>query len=135
MRVVVATEDKKTLNGHFALAPYFMFFDITEESCAFVQEVRFLLKDADIPESRISGRKPYSIDERIDAIRGADVVFVSAIGGPIADKVIAADVYPIEMNAPEPIDASLTKLQALMRGKKPLWLQRILKHDFMYQGD
>jgi nitrogen fixation protein NifX len=134
MRVVVATEDKVTLNGHFAIAPYFMFYDITEDDCAFVKEVQFTLKDADAPESQISGKKPFSIDERIDAIQGSDVIFVSAIGGPIADKVIAANVYPIEMNAPESIETSLTKLRALMRGKQPLWLQRILKHDFGYQG-
>ncbi|WP_043646373.1 NifB/NifX family molybdenum-iron cluster-binding protein, partial [Fundidesulfovibrio putealis] len=134
MRVIVATEDKVTLNGHFAIAEYFMFYDITETDCTFVKEARFIPKD-DTPESKISGRKPFGIDERIDAIQGADVIFVSAIGGPIADKVIAANVYPIEMNAPEAIDTSLSKLQALMRGKQPLWLQRILKHDFGYQGN
>ena len=76
----------------------------------------------------------FCIDERIDSIKGSDVIFVSAIGGPIADRVIAANVYPIEMNAPESIDETLSKLQTLLRGKKPLWLKRILKHDFMFEG-
>lgn len=135
MRVVVATEDKKTLNGHFALARYFLFYDITEEGCTFVREAEFTPKDDDGPVSRISGKKPFSIVERIEAITGSDLLFISGIGGPIADKVIAAKVYPIEMNAPETIETSLAKLRALMQGKQPLWLQRVLKRDFLYEGN
>ncbi|WP_300154091.1 NifB/NifX family molybdenum-iron cluster-binding protein [Solidesulfovibrio sp.] len=135
MQVVVATQDKQTLNGHFALARYFLFYDVTEAGWALLREVEFTPGDDDGPVSRISGKKPFRIDERIDAIRGADLLFISGIGGPIADKVIAAKVYPIEMNAPEAIDASLDKLQALMKGKQPLWLQRILKHDFLFEGE
>lgn len=134
MQVVVATEDKQMLNGHFALARYFLFYDITEAGCAFLREVEFTPKD-DGAVSKVSGKRPFCIDERIDAIRGADLLFISGIGGPIADKVIAAKVYPIEMNAPESIDTSLEKLQALMKGKQPLWLQRILKHDFLFEGN
>lgn len=134
MRVVIATDDKVNLNGHFARCPYFLFYDVTEEACEFVREVCFLPGDGHVEHPHQTGRKPYRVDERISAIKGSDVVFVSAIGGPIADRVIASSVYPMEMNAAESIERTLSKLQALLRGKRPLWLQRILQHDFMFEG-
>ncbi len=135
MRVVFATNDRENLNGHFALCRYFMFYDITEETCKFNHAASFSPQGgSDDLAIRPVHRKPFSIDERIDAIRESDVIFVSAIGGPIADRVIASGVYPIEMNAVESIEAAIFKLQGLFKGKKPLWLKRILKHDFMFEG-
>lgn len=134
MRVVVATDDKINLNGHFALATTFLFYDVCEESCELLQEAQFLPDNDFDMQNKYQNRKPFCVEERLEAIRGSDVVFVSAIGGPIADRVIAQNVYPIEMNAIEPIDVLLTKLQALLKGKQPLWLQRILRHDFFLEG-
>jgi nitrogen fixation protein NifX len=62
------------------------------------------------------------------------VIFVAAIGGPAADKVAGNNVYPMVMNAPEEIEIVMGKLQAMLKGKHPLWLERILKHDFSFEG-
>ncbi len=130
MRVVIATDDRKTLNGHFAVSHFFMFYDVTEESCDLVNEICFTPALQGDGQAKLT-RKPFCIDQRIEAIKGCDVIVVSAIGGPIADRVIANDVYPLEMNAPESIDVSLSKLQKLLGGRQPLWLKRIINHDFM----
>jgi nitrogen fixation protein NifX len=130
MRVAIATDDRQTLNGHFAVSHFFLFYDVTEESCHLVNEMCFTPSFQNDGQTKPT-RKPFQIDERIEAIKGCDVIIVSAIGGPIADRVIANDVYPLEMNAPEAIDVCLSKLQALLGGRQPLWLKRIINHDFM----
>jgi len=132
MRVVVATDDKKNLNGHFALAKVFMFFEVTEDSHHLVKEVCFSPKAKESPEYK--SHKPFSIAERLAAIRGSDVIFVAAIGGPVADKVAGNNVYPMVMNASEEIEIVMGKLQAILKGKHPLWLERVLKHDFSFEG-
>jgi nitrogen fixation protein NifX len=133
MRVVIATDDKKNLNGHFAFAGVFMLFDISEDSYSLIKEVCFSVNNSGDPGSRCKSRKPFCIEERLAAIKGSDVIFVSAIGGPIADRVISSNVYPIEMNVPEEIETVIVKLQALLKGKQPLWLKRVLKHDFLFE--
>ena len=130
MRVAIATDDGKTLNGHFALSHYFMFYDVTADSCDCVREIYFTQPDKGTGQAPVN-RKPFLINERIESIKGSDVIFVSAIGGPVADRVIANNVYPMEMNAPESIDVLLEKLQKLLGGKQPLWLKRIINHEFM----
>lgn len=128
MRVVIATDDKETLNGHFALSQFFMVYDITPESCDLVHEIHFApSQDSDGPLR--SHRKPFCIEERMQCIQGSDLIIVSAIGGPIADRVIANNIYPLEMNAPEAIDVSLSKLQKLLTGIQPLWLRRIINRE------
>jgi nitrogen fixation protein NifX len=134
MRVVIATDDKKNLNGHFSLANVFMFFDISEDSYSLINEVCFSLDNSHGASLKCKNRKPFCIEERLAAIKGSDVIFVSAIGGPIADRVISNNVYPIEMNAPEGIETVIFKLQSMLKGKQPLWLKRILKHDFLFEG-
>jgi nitrogen fixation protein NifX len=134
MRVVIATDDRKNMNGHFARCQVFMFYEVMEDTCDLVSEVCFSAADSDIEHLKYSNRKSFCVEERINVIKGSDVIFVSAIGGPVADRVIANDVYPIEMNAAESIESALSKLQELLRGRKPLWLQRILRHDFMFEG-
>ena len=132
MRVVIATEDKRNLNGHFAMSQFFMFYDVTADSCDFVQEVSFTPSQPSPGQAR-HNKQPFCIEERLAAIQGSDVIFVSAIGGPIADRVIANNIYPLEMNAPESIEVSLAKLQKLLNGKQPIWLKRIINHDFMFE--
>ncbi|MFA5319815.1 MAG: NifB/NifX family molybdenum-iron cluster-binding protein [Candidatus Omnitrophota bacterium] len=127
MRVVIATDDKRNLNGHFALAKIFMFFEVTEDAHRLVNEIHFSPDGEQGLQCKRSG--PFCIEERLAAIKGSDVIFVAAIGGPVADKVICSNVYPMVMNAPEEIEAAMSKLQAMLKGKHPLWLERILKHD------
>jgi nitrogen fixation protein NifX len=128
MRVVIATDDRQTLNGHFAISRYFMFYDVTPDSCDLVREIHFTPSPNGDGQARLH-RKPFCIEERMESIQGSDVIIVSAIGGPIADRVIANKIYPLEMNAPESIDLSLSKLQKLLTGKQPLWLRRIINRD------
>lgn len=128
MRVVIATDDKETLNGHFAISRFFLFYDITPDSCDLVDEIQFTPShDSDGKVRPL--RRPFCVEERIEAIQGSDVIIVAAIGGPIADRVIADNIYPLEMNAPEAIDVSLVKLQKLLGGIHPLWLKRIINRD------
>ena len=127
MKVILATDDGKTLNGHFALSRTFLFYDITGEGSKLLREVDFIEDGAEEITARYAQKKPFRLDERIDAIKGFDLIFVSAIGGPIVDRVMETGVYPMEVNAPEPIDHILLKLRELLTGNQPKWIKRILE--------
>ena len=127
MRVVIATNDKKNLNGHFALSKTFMFYDVHKDSCSLLSEMDFTPED-NCDYLNCAPRKPFRLEERLDAIRGNDMLLVSAIGGPIVDRVLQANVYPMELNAPESIDTVLEKLQIILKGEPPTWLKNVLRH-------
>lgn len=132
MRVVVATEDGKNVNGHFAMSGWFHFYEVEANSSEFVKEVRFEPGDRkETHPGMTPQKKPYCLEERLESIRGWEVIFVSAIGGPIADRVIGLKVYPVEMNVQETISGLIEKLQHMLKyDRLPLWLTRVLQHDF-----
>ena len=63
---------------------------------------------------------------KIAALAGCNIVFVLAIGGPVAAKVIAAKIHPIKIAEPESIESVIAKVQALVTADPPPWLRKVL---------
>ena len=57
------------------------------------------------------------------------IVYVAAIGGSAAARVVASKIHPIKVNQPEPIMDILDKLQEVLRGTPPPWLRKALQKD------
>jgi nitrogen fixation protein NifX len=56
-------------------------------------------------------------------------LYVAAIGGSGAARVVASRVHPIKVNEPEAIDAILDKLQVVLAGTPPPWLRKAMRKD------
>lgn len=125
MRVAFATHDLHRVDGHFASARTFMLFDVDEARHTLIEAVQFEEvsdesgQHADEGEDRLSGK--------IAALDGVAILFVKAIGGPAAARVVKARVHPIKLAEPEPIVQVIGRLQQMMKGTPPPWLRKLMR--------
>ncbi|ACJ01028.1 nitrogen fixation protein NifX [Rhodospirillum centenum] len=127
LRVAIATQDMKFLNAHFGSARTFAIYDVTADSRRFVEAVGFSDTADESGSHRTDGDD--RIGPKVAALQGCHLLFVLAIGGPAAAKVVAARMHPLKLPAPEPIDGVLARVQAMLSGNPPPWLRKILHAD------
>jgi nitrogen fixation protein NifX len=125
MKVAFATQDLHTLDAHFAGARHFAIYDVTPDGHRFLEALKF---------DEISGQDGVHADEghdrlssRVDAIDGCSLLFVLAIGGPAAARVVGRRIHPVKLPRPEPIGDILERLQSMLNGTPPPWLRKAMR--------
>jgi nitrogen fixation protein NifX len=124
LRVAIATQDLRTLNAHFGSARRFAVYDVTPNEARFVEAVSF--GDVSDETGAHADDGTDRIGAKVAALAGCHLLFVLAIGGPAAAKVVGAHIHPVKLPAPEPIDAILARVQAMMSGNPPPWLRKVM---------
>ena len=122
MKVAFATQDMERVDAHFGWAKNIVVYEVTAASCAQVQTFEFgdkLEEDGD--EDKLA--------PKLDAIKDCAIVYVAAIGGSGAARVVALKIHPIKVPQPEPIAEILEKLQTVLKGTPPPWLRKALAKD------
>ena len=124
MRLAFATHDRTHVDAHFASAKTFLFYDVAPDSYSFVEAVQFgavTQEDGnhDDGEDRLAAK--------IEALGGSSLLFVRAIGGPAAARVVRARIHPIKLTADEPISAVIDRVRDMLKANPPPWLRRALK--------
>ncbi len=123
IRVAIATNDHRFLDAHFGSASSFAVFEVGAEHWRFLEMVTF-----DEPTAG-EGRHPDSVDRigpKVDALTGNALLFVLAIGGPAAAKVVRAGIHPVKLKEPEPLGQVVLRVQRMLNGKPPPWLRKAL---------
>jgi len=125
MKVAFATEDMLHVDAHFGWAKNIAIYQISADSHRFVEAIQFDgdLKDDGSPKENSNEDK---LLPKIDAIRDCAILYVAAIGGSAAAKVVNAKVHPIKVLQPEPIAELLERLQKVLQGTPPPWLRKAL---------
>lgn len=124
MKVAFATQDLRTLDAHFAGARNLAIYDVTAKGHHLVEAVRFDARSnedgthADEHEDRLT--------PRIEALTGCALLFVLAIGGPAAARVVSRKIHPVKLPRPEPIAQILDRVQTMLNGTPPPWLRNVL---------
>lgn len=124
LRVALATQDLRTLDAHFAGARNFAIYEVSNQGHRFVSAVRF--ETASGEDGRHDEHGEDRLAARLHAIEGCALLFVRAIGGPAAARVVNARVHPIKVPAPEPIVDVLARVRTMLDGTPPPWLRRAL---------
>lgn len=129
MKVAFSTQDKQVVDAHFGWAKNIAIYDVTPEGFSFVENFEFggkLEEDGD--EDKLA--------PKLEAIKDCAILYVAAIGGSGAARVVAQKIHPIKVPQPEPIMDILEKLQDVLKGNPPPWLRKALSkagersHDF-----
>jgi len=124
LRVAIASSDLKSLDSHFGSAKRFAIYEVTPTSCRLLEALAFETV------SDQSGAHETEGDDRIGpkvaGLKGSNLLFVLAIGGPAAARVVGAKIHPVKLNAPESIDSIIGRVQALMTGTPPPWLRKAM---------
>jgi nitrogen fixation protein NifX len=132
MKVAFATQDQQRVDAHFGWAKHLAVYDVTPVGYQFVEDFPF---GEDLAEDGNEDK----LAPKLDAIRDCAIVYVAAIGGSAAARVVAAKLHPIKVPAPEPILDILDKLQAVLSGTPPPWLRKALmkgqEKSFDFESD
>jgi nitrogen fixation protein NifX len=119
MKVAFSTQDKQRVDAHFGWAKHLSVYDVTPAGYAFVENFEFggkLEEDGD--EDKLA--------PKLEAIKDCAILYVAAIGGSAAARVVANKIHPIKVPQPEPILDILEKLQEVLKGTPPPWLRKAL---------
>lgn len=119
MKIAFATQDLKRVDAHFGWAKNIAIYEVTPESYHFIEAVQF---EGDLQEDGNEDK----LAPKIEAIKDCTILYVAAIGGSGAARVVANRIHPIKVNEPEDIGEILVKLQAVLKGTPPPWLRKVM---------
>lgn len=119
MKVAFATQDLKRVDAHFGWAKNIAIYEVTPEGSSFLEAVQF---DGDLQEDGNEDK----LAPKIEVIKDCAILYVAAIGGSGAARVVANKVHPIKVHQPEEISDLLVKLQDVLKGNPPPWLRKVM---------
>ncbi|MFA6179319.1 MAG: nitrogen fixation protein NifX [Candidatus Methylopumilus sp.] len=122
MKVAFATQDLKQVDAHFGWAKNIAIYELTPNGSTFVEALQF---EGDLQEDGNEDK----LAPKLEAIKDCALLYVAAIGGSAAARVVANKIHPVKVAGPEPIEEVLKKLQDVLNGTPPPWLRKALLKD------
>ena len=122
MKVAFATQDTQRVDAHFGWAKHLAIYDVTPSGYRFVETFHF---GEDLAEDGNEDK----LAPKLEAVRDCAILYVAAIGGSGAARVVALKIHPIKVPQPEPILDILDKLQDVLKGTPPPWLRKALEKE------
>ncbi|MGK7950373.1 MAG: nitrogen fixation protein NifX [Xenococcaceae cyanobacterium] len=119
MKVAFATQDNVHINAHFGWAKKVDIYDVSDEGFDFLNTVEFG------GELKEDGNEDKLVP-KINAVEGCTLVYVSAIGGSAASRLLKNKITPLKAeNKDDEITDVLNSLVKTL-GNPPPWLRKAL---------
>jgi nitrogen fixation protein NifX len=132
MKIAFATQDLKRVDAHFGWAKNIAVYELSPETSRLVEVFQFA---GDLQEDGNEDK----ITPKVEAIKDCAIVYVAAIGGSAAGRVVQAGIHPIKVAQPEEIAELLGKLQTVLKGNPPPWLRKAMlkgkERDFDFEDE
>ncbi|MGV3582960.1 MAG: nitrogen fixation protein NifX [Methylophilus sp.] len=122
MKIAFATQDLKRVDAHFGWAKNIAIYEVTPTSHKFIEAVQF---EGDLQEDGNEDK----LAPKLEVIKDCALLYVAAIGGSAAARVVAHKIHPVKVAGPEVIEEVLVKLQEVLNGTPPPWLRKALLKD------
>ena len=119
MKIAFATQDLQRVDAHFGWAKNLAVYKISPAGYNLVEAIQF---SGDLKEDGNEDK----LAPKIEAIKDCAILYVAAIGGSAAARVVANKIHPIKVNEPEVIIDILIKLQDVLKGEPPPWLRKAM---------
>lgn len=119
MKIAFATQDLQQVDAHFGWAKNIAIYEVSPQGHHFVEAIQF---EGDLQEDGNEDK----LVPKIEAIKDCAILYVAAIGGSGAARVVANKIHPIKVHEPENINDILDKLQVVLNGTPPPWLRKLL---------
>ena len=121
MKIAFATRDNIHINAHFGWAKKVDVYEVSQDGYQFLETINFdgnLLEDGN--EDKLV--------PKVAALADCTIVYVSAIGGSAAARLIRKRVTPVKAQSEEDkIAEVLQKLVQTLKGNPPPWLRKALQ--------
>jgi len=128
MKVAFATQDQQRVDAHFGWAKHLAVYEVTPEGYHFLQDFGF-------GEELAEDGNEDKLAPKLEAVGDCAILYVAAIGGSAAARVVASKIHPIKVAQPESILDILDKLQDVLKGTPPPWLRKALEKDRGHVSD
>ncbi|BDA40035.1 nitrogen fixation protein NifX [Candidatus Atelocyanobacterium thalassae] len=123
MKVAFTTSDNVHVNAHFGWAKNIDLYEVSPDGFSFISTLEF---GGDLKEDGNEDK----LVPKIEALKGCTLLYVSAIGGSAAARLINRNVTPIKARTDQDkIDDILNELVKTLKGNPPPWLRKILLQD------
>lgn len=122
MKVAFSTQDLQRVDAHFGWAKNIAVYDVRADGYDFIKTFTF---EGDLKEDGDEDK----LAPKIEAISDCAILYVAAIGGSGAARVVAKKIHPIKVAQPEVIMDILDKLQDVLKGTPPPWLRKAMLKD------
>jgi len=122
MKVAFSTQDLKRVDAHFGWAKNISIYELTQKDWTFIETVKF---DGDLKEDGDEDK----LAPKLEAIKDCALLYVAAIGGSAAARVVAHKIHPIKVSEPEVIEEVLAKLRDVLNGTPPPFLRKAMMRD------
>ncbi len=121
MKIAFTTSDHVHINAHFGWAKEIDVYEISDKGYDFLETLTF---EGDLKEDGNEDK----ITPKLQAIEDCTIVYVTAIGGSAAARLIKKGVTPVKAKSEEEeINEILTKLVQTLKGNPPPWLRKALQ--------
>lgn len=123
MKVAFATNDLVHINAHFGWAKQMAVYEVSTDGYQFLDAVNF---DGDLKEDGNEDK----LVPKLEALSDCTIVYVAAIGGSAAARLIRQRVTPVKSKSEEEqITEILDKLVQTLNGNPPPWLRKALQQQ------
>jgi nitrogen fixation protein NifX len=123
MKVAFTTSDNVHVNAHFGSASQIDLYDVSPNGFNFVNTLEF---NGELKEDGNEDK----LVPKIEALNGCTLIYVSAIGGSAAARLIRKNVTPIKARTEDDkIDEILGELVKTLSGNPPPWLRKVLQQE------
>jgi len=123
MKVAFTTSDMVHINAHFGSAKTLAVYDVNTEGYNLVENIEFS------GELKQDGNEDKLLP-KIEALADCTIVYVAAIGGSAAARLIRKKVTPVKARSEEDEIASvLEQLVTTLKGSPPPWLRKVLQQE------
>jgi len=119
MKVAFATQDMKRVDAHFGWAKNIAIYEVSPEGHQLIEAVQF---EGDLSEDGNEDK----LLPKLAAIKDCAILYVAAIGGSGAARVVASNIHPMKVPEPQPIDDILVRLEDVLKGTPPPWLRKAM---------
>ncbi|MBN3958585.1 MULTISPECIES: nitrogen fixation protein NifX [Nostoc] len=121
MKIAFTTSDRVHINAHFGWAKMIDVYEITDEGYHFVETLTF---EGELKEDGNEDK----ITPKLESIGDCTIIYVTAIGGSAAARLIKKGVTPVKARSEEEeISEVLNKLVKTLKGNPPPWLRKALQ--------
>jgi nitrogen fixation protein NifX len=120
MKIAFTTNDRVHINAHFGWAKEIDVYEISEDGYEFLETLSF---DGELKQDGNEDK----LVPKLEALTDCTIVYVAAIGGSAAARLIKKGVTPIKAkNEQEEIADILNRLVQTLKGNPPPWLRKAL---------
>ena len=120
MKVAFTTSTGELIDLHFGQTEQFQIWELGPDEAHLVETVSIGAHGSD-EEDRIAARAK--------ALAECAIVYTMQIGGPAAAKLVALKIHPMKTNTEVSLQATVERLQEVLRGNPPPWLRKAMNKD------